>query len=226
MGNAVLPLNERKCHVSHLPEPLNTVAVEFHQRLANGELNRRLAHHLCHVAPELWLAQELAFLVNDEGATLGLKGWNALLEVQRVDVTLVPPRDTNSVEPIFLELKLVPPDFWMNWHEVYHDLACHPRVPARTAKPPAHFAICFLVEAVSQSIVKRRAGTVEQYRRYIERIPTEPGSFQPIDDLPPLQLMHSSPAFRASWPYPVSRRWPDGYESVVRILWVSAHLEP
>jgi|SRR5579871_130734 len=114
------------------------------------------------------------------------------------------------------------PAYWLNWREVYHDLACHPEKPVKRGKPPAHFAICFLVDTVSQSVIKRRAGTSERFRQLVARVPSEPGSFQPIDGLPPLWLEYSSPPIRAYWPYPVHRKWPDGYESIVRILWVSS----
>jgi hypothetical protein len=208
--------------MSSWPELLDGLAAEYYQRLSNGELNRRLAHHLCHVAPELWLAEELAYLVNDAGAMIGLKDWNALLELQRVDVTLIPPVGGNDANPINLELKLVPPDYWQNWQEVYHDLACHPERTPKSGKPPACFAICFLVDMVSQSAIKRRVDTTERYRQRIASIPSEPGPFKPIEGLPPLWLEHSSPPIRASWPHPVYRRWPEGFESIVRILWVSS----
>jgi hypothetical protein len=208
--------------MSPLFEQLGGLAAGYHQRLSDGEVNRRFAHHLCHVAPELWLAQELAFLVNDEGTAVGLAGWNALIEVRRVDVTLVRPVAANDAHPIYLELKLVPPDYWSNWHEVYHDLACHPEKPAKSGKPPAHFAVCFLVDVVSQGAVRRRPEAKERFRQYVARVPSEPGPFQPIEGLPPLWLEQSSPPIRACWLQPVHGSWPFGYESTCRILWVSS----
>ena len=202
-------------------EQLEGLAVEYYKRLSTGELNRRLAHHLCHVAPELWLSQELAYLINNDGPSVGFNDWSALLEARRVDVTLLPLSESHSAEPIYLELKLVPPAYWSNWHEVYHDLACHPELTPRAGRPTAHFAVCFLVVPISQANSKQRLVTYERYRQFASRIPAEPGPFQPIDRLPPLWLEYSSPPFRADWPNPVPNVWPDGYASVVRVLWIS-----
>jgi len=207
--------------MSFWQQRLNRLAETYYQRLSTGGLNRRLAHHICHVASELWLAQELAYLINEEGASVDLENWHASLERQRVDVTLDPPESESDSTPIYLELKAVPPDYWQNWQEVYHDLACHPIHAAKKGKPQAHFAICFLVDSISQSTVSRRPETTAKYCRYIECVPVKPGPFQPIEGFPPLYLEHTSPEFRASWPFPVPGYWPDGYEAKIRILWIS-----
>ena len=42
--------------------------------LFEGELSRRLSHHMALVASERWLAVELAMLVNERAADVGLPG--------------------------------------------------------------------------------------------------------------------------------------------------------
>jgi hypothetical protein len=204
------------------PELLTSLAVAYHARLSSGDLNRRLAHHLAHAAPEAWLAQELAFLVNAEGASFGLAGWSALLEHAKVDVTLLLPGDDLAAERLHLEFNLVPPTHWRNWHEVYRDLGCYPQSVPKQGKPAADFALCFLVETVSTSTVKQRSDTLNLYRDRIERVPDKPSSFAPIPGLPPLWLAYTTPTIRAEWPHAVRDRWPQGFDTFVRILWVSA----
>lgn len=50
--------------MAELSQALQVLASAYYDLLQAGEVNRRLAHHMAHVAPELWLAQEFAFLVN------------------------------------------------------------------------------------------------------------------------------------------------------------------
>src|SRR6266540_3681290 len=105
-----------------LPAALMRLARRYEETLFHGPLATRFAHHLALVAPETWLAMELAFLVHTEGDQLGLAGWTALLERARVDVTLVPPDFTESALPqgtCYLELKLVNVRYWNTaWRDV------------------------------------------------------------------------------------------------------------
>lgn len=156
--------------------------------------------------------------------SLGLAGWSAQLEVQRVDLTLLPPPNHYEVKPIYLEFKHIPSDYWGNWREVYHDLACTDQAGHNRAKPKADWALCFQINPISKSSHSRRTDTEIRYQQYHASIPqTSSCSFQPILGLPPLWLAASSPEFSLQWQNPVLPRWPNGYEALIRILWVSAH---
>ena len=201
---------------------LRILAEAYWRRLQEEEVCRRMSHHMAHAAPEAWLSQELAYLVNEAGEAIGLAGWSALLEAKKVDVTLFPPKD-GSDAPIHLELKLVLPNWWANWDEVYSDLGCHPRAPTKRRKPPGDYSVCFIVEAQSPGRVNPRQQTLEKYRQRLQLIPAECVAFQPLDDeFPPLLAVHISPPIPTCWSRPVHGQWPEGYRAVVRILWVKS----
>jgi hypothetical protein len=60
------------------------LADAYEELLFEGELGRRLCHHMALVASERWLAVELAMLVNVRAAELGLPGWSAIVEKAHV----------------------------------------------------------------------------------------------------------------------------------------------
>jgi hypothetical protein len=208
--------------IPRFPELLAPLAESYHRRLNEVDLCNRMAHHFAHVASESWLCQELAYLVNTDQVP-SLVGWTALLERRRVDVTLVPPKCETELEPTYLELKFVLPENWGNWHEVYRDLGCHPLHTVISDKPKGHFAICFLIDALSTGSGSRRAVTIQNYREMLDRIPIAPGVFQPLGGMPQLQLVYRSPSIALSWPNQVGDRWPDGYKANVSLLWVATH---
>jgi|SRR5579862_5049192 len=203
-----------------LPHPLCYLAAAYERRLATGDVNLRLAHHTCHFASEQWLAQELAYLVNTEAGSFGMDGWHALLERKRVDVTLQPPAAIDR--PIHLELKQVTPAYWSNWHEVYHDLGCHPDHPARKGRSEADYAICYLIYGANAGAIRSREATALKYRRLIEGVPTSQGMFTPVDGMPSLRLRHTSEPICLDWRRAPADTWPEGYRANLRILWVSA----
>ena len=109
-------------------ETLVRVADAYERLLFEGELCRRLSHHMALVASERCLAIEFAMLINERAAELGLRDWSAIVEKGVVDVSLIPPavdprQQTLPSEGIFLEFKLISPEYWSpNWKEVRADL--------------------------------------------------------------------------------------------------------
>jgi hypothetical protein len=205
-----------------LSTSLVRLAEAYEQLLFEGELSRRLSHHMAHVASERWLAMELAMLVNERAADFGLPGWTAIVEKGVVDVSLIPPGTSPRLltlppEAIFLELKLIGAEYWStNWREVNSDLT-----GKSPKKPRADFAVCFLLSHLSHPITKRRPKTEETYRAFHAAIPHDQAVFEPIVGEPRLELLRSSAEHRLTWPRPVPLRWPDGFEATVRILWIT-----
>jgi hypothetical protein len=205
--------------MAKLAGKLENLAAAYEHLLFNGELSRRLAHHLALVASELWLAIEFALLVNEHGAEIGLPGWSAIVEKNRVDVSLIPPDfdPSNRTLPdhtVYLEFKQVSPEYWANWNEVLADLSGKPN------KPRADYAVCFLFD-FTPSFPNRKPKTAESYKAFQAAVPTEPADFEPIVGQPLLRLVRSSNWHRISWPYPVACRWPKGFEADIRTLWIT-----
>lgn len=204
--------------------PLTKLASAFEQLLREGELNRRFGHHLAHVAPEGWLALELALLVNDRFEDVGLDGWSAVLERGRVDVTLIPPSvaaSSNLPETaIYLELKLCGTDWWGTvWPAVQRDLEGIAD-QAASRKPKATFAVCVVTDARSRMVAVQREATKLRYAEFLSRIPDTTGPFEPIPGGPVFHVAWSSNWFEVRWPRPVFGKWPDGFAAGVRILWL------
>lgn len=205
-----------------LPPLLSRLAASYENLLFEGELRERVSHHLAHVAPETWLAMELALLINSKGGDFGMPGWSALIERKRVDVTLIPPGYNPLAElppeAVYLELKLVGTDWWNTvWRDVQRDLGGE--IPG---KPKASYAICFLINSVGQSTFARRRDTEDRYASFVSRVPIAPGRFEPLPGEPELLLVHSSSVYRVEWTRPVPGRWPNGYRADVRVLWLQA----
>jgi hypothetical protein len=57
-----------------LSNVLVRLADAYEKLLFEGELSRLLSHHMALVASERWLAVELAMLVNERAADVGLPG--------------------------------------------------------------------------------------------------------------------------------------------------------
>jgi hypothetical protein len=173
------------------------------------------------VASERWLAIEFAMLINERAAELGLRDWSAIVEKGVVDVSLIPPavnhrQQTLPGEGIFLEFKLISPEYWSsNWREVRADLA------GRSNKPRADYAVCFLLDHLSPSISKRQPKTQETYTAYQAAVPHGPAEFEPIAGQPRLELLRSSGWHWLTWPHPVACRWPEGFEANMRVLWIT-----
>jgi hypothetical protein len=200
---------------------VSKLAEAYEHLLFDGELRSRFVHHLAHVASEQWLSVELALLVNERAKDFGLAGWAAVAEKQRVDVTLLPPgtnaRDKLPENSINLELKLIGADWWRTiWPEVRADL--NGKSPK---KPRAHFAVCFLTNAVSDGMSARRPATTSLYGDYLSSVPIEPGEFEPIAGEGKFYLLRSSPERELLWPRPIYQRWPDGYKATIRMLWIT-----
>src|SRR5271157_1231400 len=195
----------------NLSATLVRVADAYEHLLFEGELCRRLSHHMALVASERWLAIEFAMLINERAAELGLRDWSAIVEKGVVDVSLIPPtvdprQQTLPSEGIFLEFKLISPEYWSpNWKEVRADLA------GRSNKPRADYAVCFLLDHLSPSISKRQPKTREIYKPYQAAVPHGPAEFEPIDGQPRLELLRSSGWHRLAWAHPVACRWPEGF---------------
>ena len=160
-------------------------------------------------------------LINERAAELGLPDWSAIVEKGVVDVSLIPPavdprQQTLPGEGIFLEFKLISPEYWSsNWKEVRADLA------GRSNKPRADYAVCFLLDHLSPSISKRQPTTQQTYKVYQAAVPHGPAEFEPIAGQPRLELLKSSGWHRLAWPHPVACRWPEGFEANMRILWIT-----
>jgi hypothetical protein len=204
-----------------LSNALVRLADAYEKLLFEGELSRRLSHHMALVASERWLAVELAMLVNERAADVGLPGWSAIVEKGVVDVSLIPP-DTDPRQPnlpstaICLELKLISPEYWTsNWKEVRADLA------GRSSKTKADYAVCFLLDHLSPSLSARQPRTQETYRAYQASIPHGPAAFTPIAGEPMIELLRSSDWHGLNWPHPVACRWPEGFGANMRILWIT-----
>lgn len=200
---------------------VSKLAEAYEHLLFDGDLRSRFIHHLAHVASEQWLSVELAMLMNESSHSIGLPGWTAVAEKQRVDVTLLPPgtnaRGQLPENSINLELKLVGTDWWRTiWPEVRADL--NGKSPK---KPRAHFAVCFLTNVVCDGMSARRQATASLYDTYLSTVPNEPGEFEPISGQGAFYLLRSSPERELRWPRPIYQRWPDGYHANVRILWVT-----
>lgn len=139
-----------------LPSELTRLAEAYEELLFAGTLKDRLSHHLAHVASERWLALELAMLVNDRAEDFGLSGWRAAVELAFVDVTLVPPgadpRGKLPDDAIFLELKITDTAYWNTaWRDLREDLAG--KKTKKAVKPRANFAICFVINPTSSSVM-------------------------------------------------------------------------
>lgn len=203
---------------------LNTVADAYHDSLLAPGLRREFAHHFAHVAPESWLAMRLAFLVNTRSAELGLHGWSALLERRRVDVTLVPPNAGLSGElgtnAHYIELKLVGTDWWNTvWLDVLKDLETS-IVSTQSRKPIASVVVCFLYNVISSPVQSRRKSTEVKYLEYMSRVPKTSGEFDPLQNGQKFSLLKTSAEFELEWPRPVYEKWPNGFNAVMRILWI------
>ena len=204
-----------------LPAKLTKLADAFSDLLFETDCLHRISHHMARVAPENWLATELAYLFNTQAEGLGAKGWSALVERKRVDITLVPPgaapEQDLPPETSYLELKLVATDYWNTaWREVQYDLT-----RTSPSKPTASYSVCLLSNVVSEPPHPRLESTRERHRRFMERVPMSDGWFEPVQTQPRLYLEHTSPQYVLRWKHPVLGQWPEGYEAVVRVLWVS-----
>jgi len=200
------------------------MAEAFHQLLF-VEHRIRLGHHLAHVAPESWLTLELSMLVNEKAAQFGMEGWTALVERQRVDVTLVPPGcDPNRALPtnaVYVELKLCGTDWWNAvWPDIGHDLNGTATDGRVRSKPRAHLAVCLLYDVISPSLAVRRPDSTARYKAFLSRVPFEPSEFEPVEGQR-FYLLKSSSEHRISWQRPVFSRWPKGFEANARLLWLS-----
>lgn len=203
------------------PFPLNDVAEAYANHLFDYNLRARLGHHISHVASENWLAMELAYAFNTTKNNFDLGGWDAVLEKQRVDVTLLPPSDpTNESRPIYIECKMVGPPYWEVWKGINTDLAGKSSVDFTSSKPPATFAVCFLYEILSQSTPNQRSATRDRDREYLASVPTTAGRFKPHSHELEFQLLHSSKSYLLEWPEPIPGRWPFGFAAAMRILWI------
>ena len=206
-----------------LPVELAKLADAFSAFLFETDCLHRISHHMAHVAPENWLADELAYLFNTRADEFGAPGWSALLERKRVDVTLVSPQARHGPdlpsEMVYLELKLVDTGYWNTaWREVRHDLTGE-----GGGKPTGDYAVCLLLNAVSRRRHQREA-TKTKYRGCVGRVPLSSGWFDPTANERRLYLAHTSPQYRLRWEHPVFDRWPGGYEAEARLLWVSLGL--
>lgn len=212
--------------MSSLPSfPLTSVADAYASHLFNPVLRERLAHHVSHVASEIWLAMELAYSFNKSKDHLGLDGWTAVLERQRVDVTLIPPPactdpDT-STKPIYIECKMVGPPYWSVWHEIALDLEGKQYAGLRSVKPCANYAVCFLYDILPQSMPTQRADTKERYRRLFTSIPVSPGRFTPHQHEHEFILLHSSEEHLIEWAEPIPVQWPHGFAAKMRVFWIA-----
>ena len=205
-----------------LPEALNWLPEAYDEFLFREEVKERLAHHLALVAPETWLAMELAYLINCKVPSTGEAAWTAVLERKRVDMTLVPPGTAADAplpdNAVYLELKLVSTGYWNPaWSQVRDDLQGGDR------KPRANFAICFLMNHLAPGISKRRDKTAKQRRDLLSRVPSAPRSFEPVEPVSgrgQLQVLWSGEVHHVEWRHAVYGKWPEGYSTDVRIVWV------
>ncbi|MEQ1903325.1 MAG: hypothetical protein ABL888_03995 [Pirellulaceae bacterium] len=197
---------------------LESIAQAYYVHLSQPEVNERLSHHFAHVAPEGWLALELAYLINRQSESVVLPGWSAVVERKRVDVTLLPPSANDKA--IHLEFKLIAVDYWLNWGEVYHDLGFRRKGSTDQHKPVADFAVCFVL---GQPFVyaRKRKTTLASDTQKLGLLPDEPGCFQPLYDKPELDAIWISPQLKITWDKPIPDRWPGGYRNSVRVIWIS-----
>ena len=194
------------------------LARKFDDVLFLSELRNRLQHHMAHVAPETWIAMELAYFINRNADELGMREWAAILERKKVDVTLVPPGVDPAVQELpeatqYLELKLVDSADWNRWKEVYQDLE------GKGDKPPATYSVCFLIHA--REAPWRRDDTTARHSALFHSVPDQgPAQLTPLEDMPPLLATSILPVHRLTWDRPVVGRWPTRFEADVRTVWV------
>lgn len=207
-----------------LPQLLTPFAAEYAQRLLNGPLTDRLAHHLAHVAPEAWLAMECALLFNTRCSEFCLNGWSAAVENKKVDLTLVPPDYDVSAEipdgAVFIEFKLIGTEWWKTaWPDAATDLIGKPK------KPKADYVVCLVYNVLKTAMPNRRSDTERLYSDYIASVPHSPGEFTPMNCSHTFYLFHSSEDYTLSWDKPVFRRYPHGFSASMRFVWVTSPQE-
>lgn len=151
------------------------------------EAGERFSHHLFHMSPELWITEEAAYLVNRTPSILS--GWRALVELRRIDVTLV--RDTDKRE-VPIEFKILHPWYW-NLSGVSTDLW----------KPTIQASVCLVLDhatpASRESQHSRRAKMEEGRHLFDEVMGKSLGESFPLGETRVARLIYRGQERQARW---------------------------
>ncbi len=201
---------------------LTRLCSEFDHALFETDLLALFGHHAAHLAPERWLALELAYFVNRQKSSgAWLEQWNAIVEHKGIDLLLIPPDLRAWSGPaliegsVRLELKLVDTGNWRHaWKEVEHDL------DGTKTRLPATCSVCLVMHSLSETRTKRRETTLRKHEGYFDSVPDGPGDYHPPDTVYDFVVVRSTPTRTINWRHEVRARWPEFYEARVRFVWV------
>lgn len=153
---------------------------------------------------------ELADLINTHQVT-ALSDYDALLEVGRVDVTLVPrDREYERNPPegsIRIELKLADTSYWKPaWQGIARDLGLDRRTTSR-GKGRADLAVVFMTHCCGEYAHPVRPTTGGDREKLWASIPTKPNQLIPWPDTAGFRLITCGNEEIVDWPTAVPGRW-------------------